>query len=432
MINLAKHWVNSCEVTVRTLWIHHHLTLLRLAIVLMGMIAVFKLSYEFDRLIREPGVLGAIDLLQRYNEVQVWFAQKPVYGELATAVYPPASYVMLWPFLGYTSSSIARWIWAVTTIVALVGLVHLTINESCAKGRLERPLATLIPLAMYGTGETIGNGQLTIFVLVAVVVGLRLLNSGRKWGHLWLGSALVVFSLVKPTITLPFLWLVLVAPGGRKSLLWIGLGYTLLAFVGGIFQDGNIISLHQEWLNSGIEGAVWGSGGVDSGEDTRETAPNFGVGYGNLHSWLAALGLSQWNLPVTLFVLLLFGGWTYLHRSVNLWLLLGVAAIVSRLWTYHLVYDDMVMLLPMITLFRLTKGMIRGHSGQQMLWSGIVLAIAIVASWIPPRLRLLPPPWDGLFKVGQTSVWMAMLVFLLYWAWCERSESNIELRSHSG
>jgi hypothetical protein len=429
MINLAKHWIGSCEVTAHHIWLHHRSTVLRFAIVLMGMMAVFRLSYEFDRLVRDPGVLGAIDLLQRYHEVQVWFSQKPVYGELATAVYPPASYAMLWPFLSYPSPLVARWIWAVTTIVALVGLGHLLLKESHAKDRLERTFIGLVPLAMYGTGETIGNGQLTVFVVATLVVGLHLLNSGNRWTHQAVGSALVVFALVKPTIALPFIWLVLLAPGGLKHSLWVGIGYLLLAFVGTAFQDGTLISLHHEWLNSGIEGAAWGSGEGGSTSGT-EKAPNFGVGYGNLHSWLAALGLSQWNLPATLLVLLLFGYWTYLHRSVELWLLLGVAAIVSRLWTYHLVYDDMVVLLPMITLFRLTKGMSRNSNRQQMLWSGIILAIALVSSWIPPRLRLLPAPWDALFKVGQTSVWMAMLMFLLYWAWRERSKQNLDPRSH--
>lgn len=67
----------------------------------MAISAVIWLSYDFWHLIWQSGEMGAIDLRQHHHEMQAWFAGKPVYGEFITAVYPPASYVILWPLMGW-------------------------------------------------------------------------------------------------------------------------------------------------------------------------------------------------------------------------------------------------------------------------------------------------------------------------------------------
>jgi len=43
------------------------------------------------------------------------------------------------------------------------------------------------------------------------------------------------------------------------------------------------------------------------------------------------------------------------ERRAERWPLLGVIAIVARVWTYHRWYDDLLLLLPLIALFRLTR-----------------------------------------------------------------------------
>jgi len=110
---------------LRSLWVDYGTTVLRSAVWLMAIAAAVWLGYEFWRLLWQSGEKGAIDLLQRRNEVQAWFAGKPVYGDIVTAVYPPASYAILWPLLGWLSETAARWFWAVTTVFALMWLVHI-------------------------------------------------------------------------------------------------------------------------------------------------------------------------------------------------------------------------------------------------------------------------------------------------------------------
>ena len=68
---------------------------LSFAVALMSIFALKKLGEEFWRLTLDSSSIGAIDLKFRYIEVHRWFDGKPVYSELDKAVYPPASYVIL-------------------------------------------------------------------------------------------------------------------------------------------------------------------------------------------------------------------------------------------------------------------------------------------------------------------------------------------------
>ncbi len=88
-------------------WSAHGNTALRLAVLLMAVVAAVWLSYQFWRLLWQTAPswrttpTGAIDLKILHRLVQLWFVGQPVYPELPGALYPPASYAMLWPFLGW-------------------------------------------------------------------------------------------------------------------------------------------------------------------------------------------------------------------------------------------------------------------------------------------------------------------------------------------
>src|SRR5262245_52331772 len=104
--------------TLRDWWADHWTAILRAAIVLMVLAAIIRLGNEFPRLLWESGRTGAIDLKLRHEEVHRWFDGRPVYSELKST-YPPASYPILWPLLGWLAVTPARFLWAATTVVAL-------------------------------------------------------------------------------------------------------------------------------------------------------------------------------------------------------------------------------------------------------------------------------------------------------------------------
>jgi len=273
----------------------------------------------------------------------------------------------------------------------------------------------LLPFSMYATSVATGNGQLIIPVLSALVTGLVLLLDGRQGGRKdVLAGFLILMTLVSPTISAPFFWIVMFVPRTLWPAALISLGYGALTLFAASGQRADLLSVLLKWSTRARGGVLWGT---------------VGGGYANLHSWLAALGLEGWNLSASLLVLAALGIWTYRHRRGALWCLLGVTALVSRLWTYHRVYDDLLILLPAIALFRIAK---QSSSADR---NGMVAGVLLAATWIavlsPPRLLLFPPPWNWLFQVEQTVVWGLVLIFLLSRSPSESSRPGQTLVPHA-
>ena len=376
---------------------------MRLAVLLLVVSAVVKLGLDVPRLLWAPPRPNAVDLALRHREVHAWFAGQPVYHELKRAIYPPATYVMLWPFVGWLDLAPARWLWAATALLALACLAYFAIRGSGAATPLERVLAALLAIGMNATGMAIGNGQLILHVLVPLIAAVFLLRRERdRLGHDIAGVALLLFSLVKPSISLPFFSLVL-AWGRVRLLLLTTAGYAALTLAAAWFQPDGVSVLFSDWMKLGL-------------------AESSGFGYANLHSWLDGIGLQRWDLAASFLALAGLSVWVYRHRGADTWLLMGVAALVARLWMYHQVYDDVLILLPMIALFRIAKRAMSPDASD--LLAGVLLAVTMAAMLMPTRFSLSGSPWQPLFSGAHAVVWVAVLIFLLQQASAELKPSR--------
>jgi len=371
---------------------------LRAAIAVMTLLACLKLGDEFRRLVWQSDFNGAIDLRQRQNEVQRWFGGLPVYGEVPTAVYPPASYSMLWPLLGWLGLAQARWLWAVTATACLAWLSALATVESRARSRLERAFAALLPLSMNAAGVALGNGQPIIHVLPLLIASVLLVQRRPAGWRRDLAAAFIFLpALVKPSLSAPFLWLLLLARGGLRVVLLVAGGYLGLTLLAARFQSLGVTALVSAWVAtlSGI--------GAD--------------GYAELHTLLVETHHPGWSLASSGAALLALGAWVYRHRREDPWLLLGVTGVVARLWTYHRVYDDLLILLPMLSLCRITR---TARSGRAAGWAAGLLAASVAAMLMPARLA--ESPWAWAFSGTHAVVWIAALLFLLVRARRERAQ----------
>jgi hypothetical protein len=124
----------------------------------------------------------------------------------------------------------------------------------------------------------------------------------------------------------------------RPALLVVG-GYLGLTLWAALYQDRAVADLLADWYR--LAGA--GKGGVAA------------EAYASVGNLFGQLGLERWTGYGSLFVLLGSGAWVYRHRTIDIWLLIGVVALVARFWTYHRWYDDLILLLPLVTLCRLAK-----------------------------------------------------------------------------
>jgi len=367
---------------------------MRVAVGVMAVLALLKLGDEFRRLLWESRRAGAIDLHNYQEVVRLWFAGEPVYRECEHAVLPPASYMILWPFMGWLDFSSARWLWAITALGVLGTLTWLLLRESGAENRLERMFVALLLLSMNATGIAVGNGQLPLHVLLATVAALLLVSQQpASWRAHVLAGVLLVLALLKPTVSVPFLWIGLfTAVHGMCLGVLVVAGYVGLTLAAAVFQDAGVAELFRGWLVRGSDLA--GS-----------------AGFGNLNAWMGGVGLTRWMLPVSVLTWLVLGWWVFRHRHTDRWVLLGVSALVARFWAYHRAYDDVLVVLPMVALFRIAK---RGPAADGSdVTAGVVLAVTVPVMLMPARLGFETSLFVGLYNVTHTLVWLTMLVFLL-------------------
>jgi glycosyl transferase family 87 len=360
--------------------------LLGLTNVGLAIYALLKLTDEFRRLLFETGRSGAIDLLNYQHFVNDWFSGIEVYRQSYWALYPPASYPILWLLVGWLDSVSARWFSAALFASTLAVLAYFLVRATGAKRRLEQTFVALMLLAMNATGVTVGNGQLGLYVLALVLGGLFLLQREHSWRNDLIGSLMITASLVKPSISFAFIWLALFVPGRLRAVWLVAVEYVALTLFAVSFQHETLVNLVTAWLRRSAEAATQ-------------------YGYANLSIWLSDLGFKELILPSALLAWLILGGWIFLNRNADFWVLLGVGALTARLSVYHMLYDDVLIIFPMIALFRIAK---RGNLPAGILLGVNVLAMLFLASW-----QKLPAPWHLILVGGHAMVWLADLIFLV-------------------
>jgi hypothetical protein len=369
--------------------------LMKLAVGWMLVAGVVFLVYEYWRALFQTHWMGAVDLYWYNKWAHDWFAGRPVYDGQLGAEYPPASFVLLWPLAGWLDFAAARWLWAAMSVLAIAGLMRMAVRESGAETRLERIFIALVPFSMYATGAAVGNGQLIIYILPALVGACLLLRRAPPgWPRDLLVAALYLFALVKPSLSPPFFWIIVFAAGSLRPGVLAALGYVALTLFASIFQGMRPLAHFRAAMANGVG---------DIGE-MGETMSLFNL--------MAAQGIPDLMIPAALVVVALLGVWVYARRTADVWLLMGVSASVARFWARHRWYDDLLFLLPMIALFRLAKG---GDTR-----AGTLFALMIPAMIAPGGQYLFPPPWNEVYLIAQAALWFAVTIFLVIRAQPER------------
>lgn len=362
----------------------------------MTLLAIPWLGYQSWRLVLDESHRGAIDLKQRMAENRDWASGTDPRNLSST--YPPATYVILWPLVGWLPAAENRVFWFLVNVASLGWLIQILERESGAGSRAERRFVATLAVANYATGACLGNGQLSVPLLAPMVAGLLLAGGPASGLRADLSATLLILlALVKPSVAAPFFWIVMFVPGRpRPALLGIG-GYSFLTLVASWVNGSSVPDLVRSFL--GAAGQT-----VDRG-----VAP---FSHGNLQSLLSALGLSAWLSLGSMLLLVAAGLFVAVHRRRDIWLLIGVCALVSHFWTYHGWYDDVLLVLPVISLMRLVASRVAMGGARRV---ATMLVALTVATLLPPGgTYLFPLPWNQVYVAGQALVWLSMLGFLLW------------------
>lgn len=291
--------------------------------------------------------------------------------------------------------------WYVLSLASLALFSRQLVHYSLARTPLERIFIGVMPFSIYAAGAALGNGQVVLFVLPLAINSLLILQASvLPSSRILLGSALMVVALVQPTIAAPFFWLVLFHPPRWRPGMLVVSSYLTLSIFAVSFQWA-IKPLGRGPKNPLL---VWGRQATNGARIGSTKG-----GYATLHNLMDQFDMSRWNTHASIAALLILGGWIYRHRRGDLWLLLGITALVARVWTYRRWYDDLLLLIPMISLFRVTRQP-RHNVVLRRLAAGIILWI-----WLfllaPGILYTLsnPIPMIGI----QVSGWIAALLLLV-------------------
>lgn len=371
---------------------------LRIALVCLGMLAVLKLGSEYYRLVFGEGHNAAIDLALRHSEIQYWFSGESVYGSFRTATYPPASFLIQWPIAGWISLQATRWMWAALYTISLAWMVLLLIRESGATSLTGRWFIALVALSMNATGIAVGNGQLAVLILPLLILILVLMKTGKPGWRTDLAIALLfLLTLVKPTFSAPFFLVLLIVLPGYRAVIACAAGYLLLTFLATLFQPQGFTTLILDWLAVAL---------------ASNTAAAVNLDYGSVHTWLTWCGLARLNSVASFSLLFLLGAWIYQVRKIDTWLIYGVTALVARIWTYHGLYDDMLIIIPIIAVYRHAR-QISGGSPIKASTSWLLTG-AVFAMLLPARLfNAWAAPWPFLYASCHIFMWAWLLVYLL-------------------
>ena len=383
---------------------------LRIAVVLLAILAAWRLGAGYQRLLfaeaahRSTGFSlaegeGAVDLFMRRFETRDFFAS---HNQLRQ-VYPPASYAMLWPIIGWNSPPAARWTWAVLVTVALGWLSATCARESRASRPLARLAMGLLPLGLIATSAALAVGQVTpISIALLIACTLRCAREPRDRGRLpkrdAATAAMFTVAAIKPTLAAPFGWLLLFAPRSWRPATWAAALYGLLAMSAEAVRNAlRSTASHVPGARSAPPTPGDQALLVLRHESIENTRALFHGGYANLQNLAVDLGFaSPWSFLPPILAMLAFGAWAWRHRDDDPWILLGVAGLVARLAFYHRVYDDMLAIPALVALARIASGMIEGRTGAQPVEPGTArraLALLLLAT-LPLLLPVAFVPWS--------------------------------------
>jgi hypothetical protein len=353
---------------------------------------------------------SALDFKYRYGEVAQWFAGSPVYGVVDGAVYPPASHVILWPFMGWLSPEHARLLWGITIVAAATALAWMTWRACGAAGIRARLLIAGLALAAYPLQQSVFVGQLGVHVAAFAVGGafLAFAERPRLPGDV-LAAVLLSTSLVKPTSSLPLVVAALIAAGRARPAVLTGAVYAVLTFAAAAAQPAGLLPLIGDWL------AIAGQ---------RVPFPD---GVPNLHVLLLAVGSRSWLAPGSLLVLVVMAAWMWRRRTVDRWVTMGIAGIVARFWAHGATYDDAFLLLPAIALLR----SVLRSTGRRTRATG---ALLLAACWA----ALLTPTWAfydlgvGVLRAIHSTHAILWLVVLGYLVMVARASAQVNQARPAG
>ena len=363
----------------------------------VSVIAIHRMSYALPHAVRKVEHWSAVNVAYRYDELTRFFGGVPIYHEnFGRLTYPPATYVFLWPVLGWLPLESARVLFVATNLASAIVIALLAYRLADRHPQAERFLIVAMVFACYPLQISVFLGHMPAQVVALVAIAALILRARVSWATDVAASACLAASLVKPTLAPPLVAAVLIATWRWRPVLLTGGIYAGVALIASTAQPAGFVELHLAWLRANTSHAV--------AAELIEALPN-------LHNWLSWAGHGRWGPAASILALVGYSVWAWRRRHADVWLLLGTGALVARLWSYHRPYDDIVILLAAIALLRVARGPDPGLRIPAAVLFAVTCLTLLTPAW---ALYNLDRPTIRAVYTAQTTVWVTVMAFLLF------------------
>lgn len=374
----------------------------RAATILLLGLSIGYLGWGFRQLLVGESPVAAIDLEARWLENRYVLQGQNPYDVYTTSIgepratgrdasidpdlgpvwlvgYPPWSYVpaslLVPPIAAF--GPVRAWFAALSAL----SLAFLALWAHRGLRRRDPELALLGAATVLGLTPnlfTLSAGQYGLVVNALVVGSFLLAERGHRTGA---GAALGI-ALLKPQSAGTFV-IAHLASGNLRAV-------AIAAALAGAFAAAALA-----WIDTGPIEYFRDMAGIPLGD-----------GYG-FYSWAVALGGDPafWAPALGIGGAIVTAALLWRHRAASLWTHLAIAAVVGRLWSYHGIYDDvMLVFLPLALLRAWSEG--RGGRRVPAAWLAVLATLAAPIPYLPQR------DWASL-QVAHVAIWIAGLAVLL-------------------
>lgn len=336
---------------------------------------------------------GAGDLLARWQEQQYIYRGIypydvrvgspdviPEIGAIHSGGYPPWAFFTGFIFLPPISWKLTRFYHALLNFFSLIILALFSYQIGIPYGRSKALFSIVASLAISSHASTLGLGQYGI-IINALLIGMFWLL--KKYQDIWAGLAFAM-AMVKPNISALYLF-VLIIHKRNKAILAFSL-YIILASINiwiitkldPIYMLNSVIAQSKYFAHEGYSGInLFTSLGLEPKVATI---------------LLALVGTGAITISI-----IFFNFW----RNYSLLNLFATASVIGRIWTYHRIYDNVMLIFLLLAMLKMT------FSNFQKL-NILMLLLVSISLWLPVKSTDL-----AFIKVAQFIIWIIALCYLL-------------------
>ncbi len=361
-------------------------------IILSFMLSLLCLAYlikGFYRLIYIPN--DAIDVYNRWLEQQYIYRGiypynvtqgspliDPKLGIVISGFYPPWAFFTQFIIFPPIPLIITRYYHGILNFIGLVILAIFAYQIAKPYDKVKTYFTIISCLAISSHSTTIGQGQYGIIINAFLILTFWAIANHKNF----LSGIFLALALTKPNISALY-FLILPLQQKYKSMVVCLLYIFVSSLIIGVKLNLSPIYMLQKMIDKSKYFATTGYSGIN-------VITNFGI-----DTTLAVIILGVICIVIMIIIL-------YLLRSRSLLCLFAIASVIGRLYTYHISYDNVMLVFLLLAMLKLTLDTPNKPNI-------FMLSLCLISLILPAKMTDFT--W---FQILQSLIWMSSLIYIIF------------------